>query len=355
MKDQLVEKLQNIIGIPAVSGQESLLVDYLAKQLAAKGVVIIDGIGNLNIKIKGRTSGPKLLIAAHLDQIGAVVKYIDEQGFIYFEKIGGTLESLLLARKVRVENINGVIGVKPGHYQTALEKSQVPTIDQMYIDIGVNSKQEVEALGIEIGSPITYHDQLMFFQNQNLFAGAAVDNRAGCAVLWQVIENVADQNFGGELNAVFTVQEEVGLRGAGVAAFNLQADFALALDTIPCGGTPDIKVSELNTQLGQGPVLANVSGRGGVFSSHPQLKQILKNTAAKNKIPYQLTVFSGGNNDASAMAIAGRGTPAASVTIPRRYSHSPVEMADLSDLKNTTMLLEQIVRDMAKFPPLSFI
>lgn len=356
MANSLLEKLQRMVTIQGIAGQEQEIVSFLIGELEGTvDLLEVDSLGNVMAMKQGKRPGPRFLVAAHSDQIGAVIRYIDPRGFVYFEKVGGVLDSLLLGRKVLVGNVPGVVGVKPGHYQTEKEKTTIVPSDDMYIDIGVDTREEAEKLGLAPGTPITYADSLTLLQDGKRFAGAAVDNRAGCSVLWQVLENIADGNFGGEFWGVFTVQEEVGLRGAGVAATRIKPDFALALDTIPCGGTPDVGEKEMPTEIGKGPVFPLVSGRQGTFSMHPKIKEILISTAQNKGIPYQCTVFNRGNNDASSMEIAGNGIPAGAITLPRRYSHSPVEMGDLRDMESTTILLESMVRDMDGYGDMTFI
>jgi len=356
MRDRLLEKTKTLMSLKGVSGHETEVVRFLKDRLSEYAdSVEVDALGNIFALKKGKGKGPRFLLAAHSDEIGAVVRYIDDSGFIRFEKIGGVLDSLLVGRKVRVGQVFGVVGVRPGHYQTPEERRQVPSADSMYIDVGASSRQEVEALGIEIGTPITYEDQMSVFSDGNRFCGAALDDRAGCAVLWEVLEQVADGDFGGEFWAVVTVQEEVGLRGASVTAERVRPDFALALDTIPCGGTPDVNKSQLHTDIGKGPVFSFVSGAGGRAPVPPKIRKILVDTAEKHNLPYQPMIFRGGNNDSSAMQLAAEGIAAGSVTLPRRYSHSPVEMADLRDLETATKLLVAIVREMNGFGDFSFL
>lgn len=356
MREHLWKKLKRLTEIPGVSGHETAVVRFLRDAVREHSdTVEVDALGNVFALRKGRAEGPRLLVAAHSDQIGAVVRYIDPRGFLRIERIGGTLDSLLVGRKVRVGDVFGVIGVKAGHYQTAEEKTKVPSTDQLYVDVGVDSREEAEALGISIGTPITYDDQLSLFADGRRFCGAGVDDRAGCAVLWHLLEMVADDDFGGELWAVFTTQEEIGLRGAGVAAERVKPDFALALDTIPCGGTPDVSENQLHTGIGQGPVFAFISGPGGRTPVPPKIREILVSAAERHNIPYQPMVFSGGNNDASSMQLAAEGIAAGSITLPRRYSHSPVEMGDLDDMTATARLLEVIVREMKDYDGFSFV
>ncbi|MFO8060978.1 MAG: M42 family metallopeptidase [Bacillota bacterium] len=350
MKEHLWSKLERLTGLQGVSGHETPVIEFLQSELRPLvDSVEVDPLGNVLMTRAGSREGPRLLIAAHSDQIGAVVRYADDDGFLRLERIGGILNSLLVGRKVRVGDVFGVIGVKAGHYQTPEDRRRVPETQDLYVDIGVDSREAAEDLGVTVGTPVTYDDQLSLFADGHRFAGAGVDNRAGCAVLWQVLQELKDDDFGGQLCAAFTVQEETGLRGAGAAAERIRPDFALALDTIPCGGTPDVGRDLLHTEIGRGPVFALVSGPGGRAPVPPKIRRILLSTAEKHGIPHQPVIFSGGNNDAAAMQLAGGGIAAGSITIPRRYSHSPVEMADLRDLEHTTQLLTAVVREMEEY------
>ncbi len=356
MKDSLREKTKRLMKIPGISGQETEVVRFLMEQLApGADDIFADSMGNLFALRRGSRPGPKFMLAAHSDQLGAVVRYVDPSGFLRFEKVGGILDSLLVGRKVWVGGVPGIVGLKPGHYQTEEEKRRVPQAEDMYIDVGAGDADGVRALGIDIGTPVTYMDEMTVFADGNRFAGAGLDDRAGCAVLWQVFEELSDGDFGGEFWGVITVQEEVGLRGAGVAGTRLAPDFALALDTIPCGGTPDVRTDQLHTDIGLGPVFALVSGRRGQFTAHPKVRKMLTAAAEKCGAPYQPMVFAGGNNDASSIQLAGEGVAAASVTLPRRYSHSPVEMGDFRDMVAATNILETLVRDMETADGFDFI
>lgn len=356
MLDLLRQKLESLTQIPGVSGHEIPIVRYLMEVLPPSvDALEVDAMGNVMTRTSGNRPGPQLMLAAHSDQIGAVVSHIDDTGFLRFNKVGGTLDALLLGRKVRVGEIPGIIGVKPGHYQTREEREKVVPASKMYIDVGCQNAEAVRALGIEVGSPVTYQDSLTFLQNGHQFAGAGVDNRVGCAVLWQVLERIADGDFGGTLWGVFTAQEEVGLKGAGVAAHRIQPDFALAIDTVPCGGTPDVNPNQLPTDIGLGPVFPWVTGSRGQFSTPPQIRKQLLETANAHDIPHQIMIFAGGGNDASTMQLAGDGIPSGSITLPRRYSHSPVEMGDLHDMVNAVKLIDAIVREMETHTPQRFI
>jgi putative aminopeptidase FrvX len=353
----LTERLKGLTEIDAVSGQEQPMVRHLLEILEHScETVEVDVVGNVYAIRKGPKEGPTVMIAAHTDEIGLIVKSIEPTGFIRFEKLGGVLDNLLAARLVRVKGHNGVIGMKAGHYQSADERSQVRPHTEMYIDVGAGSAHEVTEWGIEIGDPITFVSSLVEFgQDGRFVAGKAVDNRLGCAILMKLIEEV--EPTAGTLVAAFTSQEEVGLKGAGVAGFRIRPNLGLALDTMPSGDTPEMsEYKQLNTKLGAGPCFQVLAGPGGNgFLLSPQVKDYLVGTARKAGIPYQLVTFTGGNNDASTIAWAAEGVPAGSICLPRRYSHSPLEVADMHDAEQTYLLLKTIVSGMDGFPSLGFL
>lgn len=352
---ELFRKLSALTSVPGVSGQETEVIGFLRPLMTEiSDECFIDSVGNVFAIFKGKKPGPKLFLSAHMDQIGMCVKHIDERGFTYFERIGGLGEALLPARKVKIRGVKGVIGVRPGHYKTPEERTKVTGSEKLYVDMGVDSRKEVYALGIGVGDQITFDDELTLLNNGFTYAGAAVDDRAGCAVLWHLGEKLKGRDFGGEVCLVFTVSEEVGLRGAHIAANRIKPDFAIAVDTIPCGGTPDTDDRELATRIGKGPVFAWVTGRGGTFSVPVRMKEILRENAREKDIPYQEALFCAGNNDASSIQMAGEGILSASVSIPRKYSHSPVEMGDLRDMDHVVKLLQSIINNMEAYDNFTF-
>ncbi len=360
MKEQLKALLAELTAIPGISGQETEVVRYLAdlfKPIADE--VTVDNFGNIYALKKGSQPGPTVMIAAHSDEIGAMVKSIEKNGWVRFQKVGGTLDPLLLGRKVKVNGYTGIIGVKAGHMQTAEERTRVLSSDHLYIDLGVNSEEEVKALGIKVGDPIVYVAELdSLGGNPDRVFGKAVDDRIGCAILVKLFESLQGKEIVGNLYAVITVQEEVGLRGATVAAHRLNPDVAIALDTVPAGDTPDINTNkELPIYIGRGPVLQVSSGGAGGkgFLLNPIMKRYLEQKAQESGIPHQFAVFSGGNTDATAMHLVGNGILAAAITMPRRYSHSPVEMLDMNDAVYTLQFLQFICEDLGALSNLSFI
>ena len=353
----LLERLRTLTAIDAVSGQEQPMVAYLRDTLAPRcDSIEIDTAGNLYAVLNGPQDGPTLLIAAHTDEIGMVVKSVDARGFIRFEKVGGVIDNLLSARLVRVRGRLGVIGMKAGHYQSPQERQAVRPHTEAYVDVGASSAAEVAAMGIAVGDPITFVSDLVEIGTEgHLVAGKAVDDRLGCALLWSLLE--AGPPPAGRLVAAFTSQEEVGLKGAALAGRRYQPDLALALDTMPSGDTPDMdRIKDLDVAIGAGPALQVLAGNAGSgFLVNQPVKRFLQDVASEVGVPLQLNTFNGGNNDAAAIAWSGLGVPAASICLPRRYSHSPLELADLRDADGAYELLRAVVERMADLPTFDFL
>ncbi|HBK86622.1 MAG TPA: cellulase [Firmicutes bacterium] len=359
MKQELKQMLAELTAITGLAGQEQQVVKHLLELLSPLADQIeVDGFGNISAVKRGNRPGPRLMITAHSDEIGAMVKSVESNGFVRFHKVGGTLDPLLLGRKVLVSGHIGIIGVKAGHMQTPLERTRVVASDNLYIDLGVDSAEAVAALGVKVGDPIVYVAELATLGgNSDRVFGKAVDDRIGCAVLVKLLASLQGVEFAGEVHAVITVQEEVGLRGATVAAYRVNPDLAIALDTVPAGDTPDINTNkELPIHIGRGPVIQVLSGGGPRgFLLNPCVKQFMVAMAEQAQVPYQLAVFSGGNTDASAMHLVRDGILSAALTMPRRYSHSPVEMLDLNDAVHALQLLRQICLNLPAIAELSFI
>ncbi|MCL4425004.1 MAG: M42 family metallopeptidase [Firmicutes bacterium] len=357
MKERFSAQLAELTAIDGVSGFEGPVVRYLQEAFAPLADdTEIDALGNLLVR-KGSGEGPVLMLAAHSDEIGCIVKSIEKDGFLRFEKLGGTTDPLLLGRRVRVKGVPGVIGAKAGHLQTEKERTQVTKASELYIDVGARSEAEVREMGINIGDPVAYDSPLRVLGAGNLVSGKALDDRLGCLILLELFRRVKREEIAGTVYAAITVQEEVGLRGATVAAYRLNPHLALAIDTMPAGDTPDVNFyRELPVGIGRGPTFQVMSGGGARgHLLHPAVKSLLTETAEREGIPHQLTTFTGGTTDASAIHLSREGIPTGVIAIPRRYSHSPIEMADLNDALATLRLLEAVVRDLGSGRSLSFI
>jgi len=353
MKEALRTLIKELAAISGISGQEQKVVRALLEHLRPLADEIsVDCFGNIIALKKGGKPGPSVLVAAHTDEIGAIVKSIEQNGFIRFEKIGGVGDALILGRQVSVNGHFAIVGAKAGHFMTAKERTEVKPHSELYIDVGCNSSEEVAALGIKIGDQICQWPYYNEFTNTDLLCSKALDNRAGCAILVQLLKELQNQTFEGTLYAVFTVQEEVGLRGAQVAAYNIKPDYAIALDTVPSGDTPDVNfIKEHPVAIGKGPLLQLMSRS---FIMNPIMKKLMIDVCEHSGEAYQVSLFTGGNTDAATMHLEAGGILSAALTIPRRYSHSPVEVLDINDCIASLNIIKQFVYDMGGFAKLAF-
>lgn len=349
LKEELFELTRELCRIPGAPGFEHPVVAWLVERYRPLlDSLEVDNMGNLYGVLRGRQPGPDVMIAAHSDEIGGVVRAIEPSGFLRFNKLGGMVDALLVGRKVMVGSHFGVVGVKAGHAQSDAERSSVPNYTQLYIDVGAANANELREMGIRIGDPVTYVSEVQRFTNPDLICGKALDNRLSCLVLLFLLrqEQVQARDFDGNLHFVVTVQEEIGLRGAKVAAFRLNPTYAIVVDTIPCGDTPDMAGdSTLPIGIGRGPVFRLVS-RADVMNLG--MKRALIEAAEAGNIPYQLVVHDKSTTDASAIHLEQGGIPSGIITIPRRYSHSPIEVANLNDVVATLRLLEVLVQRTGK-------
>jgi putative aminopeptidase len=356
MKEELKSLLKELTALNSVSGHEEAVVEFMARELAkVASNVTVDPMGNVFAVKKSGKPGPRMMVAAHSDEIGAMVKGIEPSGFVRFDKIGGTIDPLVVGRKVWVGGHFGVIGVKSGHLQTEEERSKVKKSSELYIDVGADSREEVLSMGIRPGMPVAMNSPLEFFTNPDRFCGKSVDDRIGCAILLSLMRH--EEPPCGELIGVVTVQEEVGLRGAGVAARAVEPTFAIALDTMPCGDTPDIDfVREMPAGIGRGPVFQVMSGNNDTgFLVTPAIRRLLLETADVIGVPYQICTLPATNTDAAAIHLAGKGVPTGVIAIARRYSHSPVEVGDINDAVGALAILKAVVSGMRPEMDLSFI
>jgi len=340
MVRELLRKLSNAHGL---SGSEGSVVAIVRRELK-KHVDELheDPLGNLIAVRKGNDF--KIMLAAHTDEIGLMVKSIDEKGFIRFVTLGGWYPPTLYNQRVILHGTNGpvpgVLGGKPPHKMDEEERKKGIKVDEMFIDIGVTNREEAESAGIEIGTPGTMDRQVTELANGRL-TGKAFDNRAGVAVLVRTLQQVRSPFT---IYGVFTVQEEVGLKGARTSAYSIDPDCAVATDVTFPGDHPGIDQKDVPVEMGKGPIItiADASGRGLIASR--AMVAWLKDTAKKNNIPVQLEVGSGGTTDATAIHLERGGIPSTTLSIPTRYIHSPVEVLDPSDMEAAVELLVQALK-----------
>jgi endoglucanase len=320
----LKELLKTLTEAYGPSGSEEQIRAVIAGEL--EGLVDeqrVDALGNLISVRLGKGGGLKVMLAAHMDEIGVIVTHIDEKGFLRFAPIGGLNRLTLLGgRVVFADGTTGTIGLEK------LDGNKgIPALDKFYLDVGATS---ADAAPVKVGDAAGFSRQLV--QSGSRFVSKAMDDRAGCTVLLETLRRLKDSPH--DVYAVFTTQEELGLRGARTSAFGVDPDLALAVDVTLTGDTPESQTMAVT--LGKGPA---VKVKDAGMLTHPAVKELLVQTAEKESIPYQLEVLRGGTTDATAIQVTKSGVPAGAVSIPCRYAHTNSEMVDTDDLQNAVRLL----------------
>jgi len=346
--EKLLEKLSNAHGI---SGYEGNVRDIIREEVKPYvDEVRVDKLGNLIAIKKGKS--PSVMLAAHMDEIGLMVKYVDDQGFIRFARVGGWFDQTLLNQRVLVHTkkgmIAGVIGSKPVHVMREEEKKKPVEAKDMFIDVGASSRDEAAALGVEPGVPVSLDRTVVELANDGV-TGKAFDNRAGDVVLITVMQKIAKLDLEPTVMAVFTVQEEVGLKGAKTSAFGLNPDVAVAIDTCIPGDHPGIKKEDSSVKIGGGPAIAVIDASGRGIITHPRVLEWLRETAKAKGIPCQLEVAEGGTTDATAISLTREGIPSGVISIATRYIHTPVEVLSLGDLEKSADLIAEAVKSVGSY------
>ena len=341
--------LKSLTDVNGISGHEmqvkSLMKDYLTP---VSDEIVEDRLGGIFGK-KNATHGTKsLMISGHLDEIGFIVTQIDEQGYIYFTPIGGWWNQVMLSQKVTIttengKEIRGIIGSKPPHALSPEERKKPVDIKNMYIDIGVGSKEEAKEAGIELGNMITPYSEFESLANDKYLTAKAFDNRYGCALAVDVLQQLKDENIDINLYAGATVQEEVGLRGAKVAANLIKPDLAIAVDVGVAYDVPGMTSEKNEGKLGDGPLAILMDATS---IAHNGLRKHIKDVAEHHNIPVQWATTPGGGTDAGSIHVANEGIPTITIGVPLRYMHSNVSVLNIDDYTNSVRLITEIVRSL---------
>lgn len=320
MKD-LIKKLTEAYG---PSGHEEQIREIIRGEITPLAdEVHVDALGNLVAVKRGSSGSKKVMVSAHMDEIGLIVSYVDEKGFLRFQPIGG-IDPMTLTGS-RVQFADGRVGVIAPENRQQFKKE--PELTKLYIDVGAIDRGEAQKL---LGEAVSFVRP--FADMGQRIVAKAFDDRISCAVLIEVLRTLEGAPH--DVFFVFSVQEEVGLRGARTSAYGLEPDIGIAVDVTVAADTPE--APKLAMKLGAGPCIKVMDG--GMIS-HPGIKNLLIGTAEAHSIPYQLEVLTGGTTDAAAIQLARSGVPAGCVSIPCRYIHTPSEMVDIGDVEQTVRLL----------------
>lgn len=341
----MIARLTESFGLP---GHESEVAGIMASEFKKIGYrTEIDRFGNV-IAYSPRAKKAPLMLGAHMDEIGLLVKFVNEKGFLRFVKVGGIDNRILVNQRVVISTekgkIYGVIGSKPPHMQKAEDMKSAIDNRNLFIDIGAKNRKDAEKMGVRIGDPI-FFDLTTKLLNNKLVTGKALDNRIGCYILLEVAKKVKGKN----VVLVGTAQEEVSTfgKGAMIAAYNLQPATFIAVDTSIAGDHPEMSEDESLIQIGKGPAICIVEagGRGNVADA--QLTKICVSVAKKAKVPYQLEVIEGGATDAASVYGERGGIPSIAICVPTRYIHSNVAVCSLEDVDKTANYVVKLVEELA--------
>jgi len=348
-KFQLVQLLKELCQIHGVSGYEQQVVAGLKKKLAENAdEVNVDVFGNVIALKRGTGKGRSLMLVAHADEVGGVVNEILPNGLLRFGKIGFVSETVLPAAKVWVGEVPGVVGAKPAHLESPLEHGRVTPIQQLHIDVGASSPEEVKKLGIEIGSPVSFAGELSELGNPDRLCGRAIDDRVGCVALLELMRRLKNIEPAGDIYAVISVREETNMSGAAMAASALKPDMAIAIDTVPAD---DIVPGRCKFAIGRGPVIQLIEGVQTAYVGtiiHPAVKDAIFEAAKTAGVDIQLAAEAGNwTTDAASIHVSAGGIPTGFISIPRRYAHSPGEVVDINDVVGAIDILTALTKVMA--------
>ncbi len=345
---KLVDTLERLSNACGVAGREEEIRDLL-KELLMPYVDELkeDKLGNIIGVKKGNKNAPTVMLAAHMDEIGLMIKNITKEGFLQFAKIGGIDDRILVAQKILVHTdkgpITGIIGSKPPHILKEEEKKRVIEADDLFIDVGAQDKQDAQRMGVRVGDVASFDIKFTLLEKENI-VGKAFDDRIGCGALIETMRKLPKVDC--TVYAVGTIQEEVGLRGATTAAFQVYPDVGIALEVTVAGDIPGVKEGEATAKMRAGPVLT-VADAGLI--THPRVLRLLVEAAEENRIPYQLETGIRGATDASKIALTKEGVPSGVISVPARYIHSPTSLLSLKDLENAVKLAVAAVKNVTKY------
>jgi endoglucanase len=327
------ELIKELVEAYGPSGHEDRIREIIKAKIEDKADELrTDSLGNLIALKKGKDSSKRIMLAAHMDEIGLIATHIDDDGFIRFSNVGGLSPYMLLGARVL---FNGeTIGVidKEGKLDDISKLKH----EKLYADIGATNKEEAAAK-VKVGDTASYYRQMDDLGDK--LVSKAMDDRIGCVVLLETLNRLEsiptyDTYF------VFTVQEEVGLRGAKTSSFGINPDLGIAVDVTLTGDMPEARRMEVG--LGKGPA---IKIKDSSVLAHPQVKNLMIDIAEENNIPYQLEVLVSGGTDAGAIHLTREGIPSGALSIPCRYVHSPSEMVDINDVDNSIKLLTQLLEN----------
>jgi endoglucanase len=343
IKDKGVELLQKLSQAHGAPGQEDEVRRIFRSELGQ--TVFTDRAGNIFCELEGASRHPRILIAAHMDEVGLSVQTIMDDGLLRFLALGGWWAHTLLAKRVRVRTregaeIPGVIGAKPPHFLSDAEREKVTNIEEMFIDVGARDAAEAKAFGIRLGDPVVPDSTFVRMRNPDLLLSKAFDDRAGLSLVVHAALETAKMSHPNTVVFAGTVQEEMGMRGARAAASSVNPDLAIVAEGSPADDLPGTGKQDRQAVLGLGPQIRLMDSSAIM---NPKFTELVMETAEKNSIPYQVAVRRKGGTDAASIHLHASGVPTVVVAVPARYVHTHNTIIDLSDYLNTLKLILKLI------------
>jgi endoglucanase len=338
--EEIVALLKDLTEAHGISGYESPVRAVIRKYLEPFGELSQDKIGSVICMKRGTADAPRVMLAGHMDEIGFMVKFITEEGFIRFLPLGGWFDQVLLGQRVIIKtqkgDVVGLIGAKPPHLLTADERKKVVEKKDMYIDIGSSSRAEVEEAGVRPGDPVVPSSDFVVLANQKTYLSKAFDDRVGVAMIISIMKALQDQTHPNTVFGVATVMEEVGVRGATTSVRAVNPDIAIVLESDIAGDVPGIKPEESAVKLGKGPTVLIYDAR---MIPNLRLKDLVLATAKEKEIPVQVSYAEGGATDGASIHLHETGVPTVVIGVPARHIHSHSSIIHQDDYQNGLNLL----------------
>ncbi|MFI3252964.1 MAG: M42 family metallopeptidase [Eubacteriales bacterium] len=341
---EFISLVTQLCKINGVSSDEERVREFIEDKI--KNIPDIsmktDDLGNLIVEKKGEmTPKNKVMVCAHMDEVGLIIRDITDKGFLKFAFVGGVDRRVVIGKPVTLgdNQVPGLIGLKAYHMVSKEEESKTPKADDLYIDIGAESKEEAEKL-VSLGDFGAFVSEVEPFSN-DLFKGKALDDRLGCGIMMTLLE----EKLPIDVTFVFTTQEEVGLRGAFGASFSVAPDIALILETTTAADLPEIPKGKQVCHVGKGPVISHMDG-GTIYDR--KLFELLRATAMSSRIPWQMKEYIAGGNDSRAIQRSKSGVRVAGISAPVRYLHAPTSVGSVSDFENCLALARNFILKLAQ-------
>lgn len=343
--DSTTRLLKELTEAHGVSGYEAPVRAVLRSYLEPLGELSYDKVGSLICRQDGSAESPRVMLAAHMDEIGFMVKHITDEGFLKFIPLGGWFDQVLLGQRVVIHTRNGevvgAIGSKPPHLLSREEAGKVVQLKDMYIDIGATSKEEVEAAGVRPGDPVVPRADFIPLANGKTYLSKAFDDRVGTALLISTLQAVQADGHPNTLFGVATVMEEVGVRGATTSVRAVDPDVAIILEADIAGDVPGITATESSVKLGKGPSLCIYDAR---MIPNLALRDLVMDIAQENQIPVQISYIEGGATDGWAIHLHGTGVPTVVISVAARHVHSHSAIIHRQDYDQAVQLLAALVK-----------